>query len=408
MNINGIVSSVISTQNNKADFVIRIENKDYKAFYNGFLPLMEGDVISGAVTQNEKGILIFTIQPFVCIPTNENIIKQYFIRSLRGTGFGDVAAQRLYDKILENIKNVSYQSNSTHLNGEDSVILYLTDLASKYYKSRSKNITDILTTGTDLKETQASNLLTFWHTKRSLRRLYLIGLTKADILNCTKHIQAICSVDNKPRIQDLDEIYNQCIKNPLVLPPIHMEKATKIASMLNIQLTQDDLECGYIVRKLYNHNMMNSWTCSPMYIMLKHHPSIPLLQEKLTKEFKIIFDRNCLFLTYPYIVEMKVCEYLTKLIKKTYDRLETNPIINSPTLESANYLSKTITEEQKTAIQGALQHYVSIVTGPPGTGKSSIIKEICHNLTLREIPHMCASFTGKAVARIIEVTGETV
>jgi exodeoxyribonuclease V alpha subunit len=75
-------------------------------------------------------------------------------------------------------------------------------------------------------------------------------------------------------------------------------------------------------------------------------------------------------------------------------------------LESANYQCKTLSDEQKKAVQGSLHYHVSVITGNAGSGKSSAIKEIDHNLELREVKHAIGSYTGKAVARIKEIIGK--
>lgn len=69
-----------------------------------------------------------------------------------------------------------------------------------------------------------------------------------------------------------------------------------------------------------------------------------------------------------------------------------------------NYLKTTLSDEQKAAIKGALNSQISLIKGGAGTGKTTIIAELIHNLQLLNISFVVASFTGKAVARIREVT----
>jgi len=70
------------------------------------------------------------------------------------------------------------------------------------------------------------------------------------------------------------------------------------------------------------------------------------------------------------------------------------------------FLHPNLTDEQKEAVQTCLAHNVSILTGPGGAGKSLCIREIIHNLEKNGIQYRAASFTGKAVARIREITGK--
>ncbi len=68
-------------------------------------------------------------------------------------------------------------------------------------------------------------------------------------------------------------------------------------------------------------------------------------------------------------------------------------------------LTITPAPEQRQAVETALQHRVSIVTGGPGTGKTTIIRaivEACHELH-RSV--MIAAPTGRAAKRIEESTG---
>jgi exodeoxyribonuclease V alpha subunit len=60
--------------------------------------------------------------------------------------------------------------------------------------------------------------------------------------------------------------------------------------------------------------------------------------------------------------------------------------------------------DQQKAIQGALDHDIAVITGPAGSGKTTCLDEVIYNLDLRGIKHLDCSFTGKAVARMREVT----
>ena len=73
---------------------------------------------------------------------------------------------------------------------------------------------------------------------------------------------------------------------------------------------------------------------------------------------------------------------------------------------SATYLmeeGKEVADDQMKAIQGALDHPISIITGAGGTGKTFCIKQIIYNLELRGISYGVCAFTGKAASRIRDV-----
>lgn len=60
-----------------------------------------------------------------------------------------------------------------------------------------------------------------------------------------------------------------------------------------------------------------------------------------------------------------------------------------------------LNEDQEKAIEYAVNNKFSIITGPAGTGKTTIIKEIANKVA----PYNLISFTGKAAARLREASG---
>lgn len=64
-----------------------------------------------------------------------------------------------------------------------------------------------------------------------------------------------------------------------------------------------------------------------------------------------------------------------------------------------------LSEEQQEAVRGALQSGVSIITGGPGTGKTTIIRAILTILTERGMKVALAAPTGRAAKRLMETTG---
>jgi exodeoxyribonuclease V alpha subunit len=63
------------------------------------------------------------------------------------------------------------------------------------------------------------------------------------------------------------------------------------------------------------------------------------------------------------------------------------------------YEDNRLTENQKDAIKMSLDNGISIITGPPGSGKTTIIKEIIRNMHERSLTFVIA-FTGSVVEKI--------
>ncbi|MFH1632513.1 MAG: ATP-dependent RecD-like DNA helicase [Chloroflexota bacterium] len=64
-----------------------------------------------------------------------------------------------------------------------------------------------------------------------------------------------------------------------------------------------------------------------------------------------------------------------------------------------------LSPEQQTAIRTALSHPVSVLTGGPGTGKTTVLKSLIINLEASSTRYAMASPTGRAAKRLSEATG---
>lgn len=375
-----------------------------------FCPLEIGDTVIGFIDNNNN----FIRQPFVQISIDKESIVQFFIIALRGSGFGQVSAEKLYNKLEELAelvgytkierkesdekkeelsipgipKNLKQRELEEILIGSDAILTYLSDASLKYAQTKNDDIVKTLSKGTNLSRKQVISLLNFWHQKRSLRRLYLFGLNNKEIKNSGK---------------GLDDLYKICIYNPFIVPSIPFDKCHNILLSMGKSPTDEQILCGKIVRFIYDKLINSGWTCTPVFTVQKVFPQFLSLKDLLEYEYEVKYVKHFVYLNYPYEVETYITTYINNLIRET--AIAHNKLISEdrPGLESSSYHCKTLTEEQKLAVQGALNHKISIITGPPGTGKTLISKEIIHNLRSREIPYVIGSFTGCAVSRVHEV-----
>lgn len=361
-----------------AIFVVHTQtmNRDFTCQCPYFCPVQEGDSVYAVCTIESdpryKQILKFAKPPFVQISMDKDSVLRCFIRILRGTGFGNIKAHQLFDKL-------SRQGGS-----DEKVISTLSELAALWNENKDEDLfipyTDIVT------KDQIRKLLFWWHKHRSLRRLYLFGLTNTEIEACK---------------MPCDKIYEKCLTNPYVLVPISIEKCDEILQRQNKTGTAEDRRCAQIVRKIYSHMKDKSWTGTPTRTLLAMFPDTPQHMERLKSEYGVVADLLTAYLEYPYKVETFIANKVENLVKSTLVTPEMP--METRVRESANFLCKTLNDEQKAAIQGALDNNISIITGGAGVGKTLIIGEIVHNLELRDIKYCIGSFTGKAVSRIREV-----
>ena len=69
------------------------------------------------------------------------------------------------------------------------------------------------------------------------------------------------------------------------------------------------------------------------------------------------------------------------------------------------FSDEQLSDEQQAAIQMALTHPVSILTGGPGTGKTTCLKALITTLESQGVTYALASPTGRAAKRLSEATG---
>lgn len=340
-----VVKIVQRGGNNKdAIFVVhtQLRNQDFTCLCGYFAPVDEGDAVYAVCsfeTDKKYGqVLRFARPPFIQVSMDKDSILRCFIRVLRGTGFGNIKAHHLYDVF------------SRQAGGDDKVVAFISELAGLWNESKDEGLflpyTDILS------KDQMRKLMMWWFKNRSLRRLYLFGLTNREIDACK---------------MSHDKIYEHCLTNPYKLVPLSIEKCDEILMRQNKVGTPEDRRCAQIVRKMYSHMEDKSWTGTPSRILQTMFPDLLTYLERLKKEYGVIANMHTAYLDYAYRVETGVAEKVDMLIRSTM--VDASTPLDSKLRESANFKTKTLSDEQKAAVQGSLDNNISIITGAGGTGK---------------------------------------
>lgn len=342
-----------------------------------FCPVSEGDGITATCTYRGNKLLI-KYPPFVEIGVDRETVVHCFIKALRGTGIGNIKAQKLYNAFSK--QAAKHVEEDEKLTDDKRVVSYITSLAYRYMGNRDTNFFELYS---DLiKEKQMVKLLKWWYKQRSLRRLYLLGLTN-------KEIRSI-------RRLSLDQIYDKAIQNPFVIPEIPITKCLSIMKRLGKNVTQEDLRKGDIIRKIYDYNSRNGWVGIPIERISNMFNDFSAHVDGLYKEYGIKYEVDTVYLEYPEQVEKEMAEYYKNIINNNKNSFLTQP----------NFMRNNLTDEQKEAVHKAINYKLSIITGSPGSGKTLTISEIIHNLDLQDIKYAIVSFTGKAVSRLREVIGK--
>lgn len=379
--VSGIIKTVKlpATNNEPTKFKIYCPNigKTFDAECKLFCPIRQEDTIYALCQVSPDNKLYVIRPPFVQPPMDRDSVIQCFMKALK-KGYGHT--MKLYNGI------------SAIAGGEENVIPFLTGIAQAWEDNRN---TDILYMFGKAEPEDVKSLLSWWHRERNLRRLYLFGLTKKEINSC----RMTC-----------DEIYRKCMENPYTIPGIPIEKCDSILDRINKQPGPDDRLRGSVIRLVWKNLHVSGWTGTPSKYIAQQFPGIKDHIECLRKDYGIVTDMRTVYLTFPHKVETFIADFIINKHKQdliTYDTPVDQRITNSDgtVIERLGALfTRDLSDDQKRAVQGGLDHTICVITGSAGCGKTVVLGQILHNLELRGVPYAVCSFTGKAVARIREVT----
>ena len=125
------------------------------------------------------------------------------------------------------------------------------------------------------------------------------------------------------------------------------------------------------------------------------------------QKIKLISDKEKHFVTLPqhYYTEKGIAEKIKKLNeRKTRHKLDLTAIYKK--LRANSYGgSVQLNEEQQDGVMACLQNKVTVITGGPGTGKTTLIKTLLGILEEQHLRYKLAAPTGRAAKRIHEGTG---
>lgn len=327
-----------------------------------FCPARVGDIFLGYCNEKKDGTLTLIKQPFVQPDvSNETIIK--CIVSVTKMGYGPAK------KMLDAICISDDKDQKPHI--------ILNSLSQIWVDTKSEEALDVIA---NVDRDITKKFLQWWYTNRSLRSLYLLGLTKKEINACR---------------MKLEDIYEQCLVNPYVLPAVPLEKCENILYSRNIRPTKIQDILGSILRVIWNNQHNNSWASTPVNYISKQYTYMEDALKPLTKEYGVTVDDN------KYLYINKTLETENWVYNFIKNKVETD---NVSDIKLDAVFKRDLSEDQKKAVNAALAHNFCIITGGAGVGKTSCLAEIMENLELKNVQYGVCSFTGKAVSVIREKT----
>src|SRR6266404_2873781 len=135
--------------------------------------------------------------------------------------------------------------------------------------------------------------------------------------------------------------------------------------------------------------------------IITHAIDLELQEERLIAED--IDGKPCLFLAPLQRAEVGVASHLLRLLKGDLPWGPIDPTKAVPWVEQKT--GSTLSPSQRDAVATALQSKVTVITGGPGVGKTTIVTSILQILQAKKMDVLLCAPTGRAAKRLTETTG---
>jgi hypothetical protein len=332
---------------------------------NFFCPVDIGDTIAiSDYVLIEGGLYLLTKQPMILVGKDDETINNFILRSMppkqKSEGF----------KILDRFKKDAKQFSSNLCN-------YINNFCCRWAEgSPIKRNHMISSKFNEFDSDVVKVFLKNWYKRRILRQFYVFGFTRTEI-------EAIREFHSSS--STLSQLFQEFIENPYIFFTIQPEKITDIAQKLQKE-SDDQLEVYNLLRTLYLE-FQRGRNGYPMADFVQRFPDNSLNQIK------------------PWVTEYKNLIYFKSIFEKESDIADKLKEIAKikPLYQIIPEFISELSEDQKEAVTGLLTTSLGIVSGPAGSGKTTILRKVVSSIEATGDKVVIASFTGKAVARLRQV-----
>lgn len=377
MELKGQIDNIIYANESNGYTVCEIitDNKLYTAV--GYLPFVNtGDVIiaNGEMTTHNVYGEQFKISTFEKVmPSTLNEIEKYLGSGII-KGVGPVTAKKIVTRF-----------------GDESIYV----LKCEPYKLAE--IKGINFEKAEFISEEFNNMWELWQLVNFLQK-YDIGTVNANRVYKELGTNALSVIKDNPYVL-LDILYG-----------VGFDKIDKIASELGIEYNSP-----YRVSSAIKHGLKlairNGHTCVSEAGLIDFVENIlgvdiDLITNEmtaLTYSNQIYIENEMVFLKEYYEAEENVAK---KLVSMTMDKVKKCVNLDKKLEEQEEKIGIVLSEDQKKAIKLVFQNKVSIITGGPGTGKTTIIKMLVKLFQYEKMTLSLCAPTGRAAKRITETTGE--
>lgn len=375
-NLKGVVEES-KTQDGKTTIVVKCPNinKTFVLFCEYFISARKNDLIAVRCEymDAEKTKLKALTFPFIQIQCDRKYVIEAIIKGVKG---GYALWNAIYSRI---------ERHAT-LHGVHPVDL-ISEWAEAWHQTYDVNV---LYKIDGVEPDNMKRLLAWWYNEQNVRRLYLFGINKTEINGA--YMTCI-------------EMYRKLQNNPYSVCSVPVDKGDAILTLLGREQNADNRYCGELQKFVWMYNNTYQYVGVPYKTLKFKFPQYEKFKQKLIDEYDLVFDdqiSHACYIKHIFDTQEAAIKIIKDLVEKDEIKYDT-PIDGILRLGAS--ITKPLSEDQINAVNGALDHTFSVITGSAGTGKSTCIAEIARNLDLRGTRYAICSFTGKAVARIREIIG---
>ncbi len=385
--LNGTIERVVfhSADTGFTVFVLQISHANSTTVTGNFATVHPGEYVSlqGTWSTHKKFGRQFTATSCTTqTPTSVLGLKKYLGSGLI-KGIGKALAERLVDtfgtKILDIIDNEPDQLHRIPGIGQKRIEMIVNawhdqkEIASIMLFLQEKDVSPVLATKIYKRYGKESIAILNENPYRLVQDIWGIGFKTADSIakklglphDSVKRIKAgICFAIQDATNRGHLYVELEALKTNVVtlLELENSQTEQKVKTALHELYSQDTI-------KLISHNELHYITLAPYYFS----------EKGLAQKLKTVLEYKS-----PYLFDLDT-------VYKTIAKPSPHKI--------------ALNDEQQTGIMACLQHKVTVITGGPGTGKTTLIKQLLEILDEYRLIYRLAAPTGRAAKRITEGTG---
>lgn len=375
MTTQSLCGKVLDNHNPYTIYLPRLKSK-CEVFYSEKLNLHKGDIIVGLVEPMEVNFKLVE-KPLLILGRDIDNIKGYMSEALSRIIKKDSTRSNKMNALYNFFLHDCVQNKKDQNKLGSYIDERLKKLAQTYKNHYTAGVLEGL-----LSPIEISNLLRWWFKNRIMRLLEHYNIT----------YRVMRTIGSKTPL----DICRQIRVNPYVYPQLSIELVNTIARCNGLVFPEDEIKIAEILRFVWDKTVNAGWTYYPLEEIKNLYPFFSKYPPEVIDRYNLYVDDDRLYVKSTFDKENFIAHYITDqhMMKHLLDREKIDVFIE--TIKEERYLS----QDQIAAVNLILTKRVSIVTGPAGSGKTSLLERLVPFILEQGKECIFVSFTGKAVSRL--------